>query len=92
MILLYHNTVFSDAEEKLFQEKIEDNSEKEVDLIIENLTNRLEKEEDYCENCAGDIICEEISNAASPLFKTTLIICICATVGLIGTRISSVKS
>lgn len=79
-------------DEKLFQENIEEHSEKEVDLLIENLTSRLEEEDDYCENCAGDVICEEISNSASPLFKTTLIICICTTVGLLGTRISIVKS
>lgn len=85
-------TIFSDAEEKLFQENIEEHSEKEVDLLIGKLTNRLEEEDDYCENCAGDVICEEISNAASPLFKTTLIICICTAVGLLGTRILIVKS
>jgi len=73
-----------DAEEKLFQENTEEHSEKEVDLLIGKLTNRLEEEDDYCENCAGDVICEEISNAASPLFKTTLIICICTAVGLLG--------
>ena len=91
-MLLPSTTAFSDSEEKLFKENIEEHSENEVDLLVKNLTNRLEEEDDYCENCGGDIICEEISSEASPLFKTTLIICICTSLGLLGTKILIVSA
>ncbi|CAG5106127.1 Oidioi.mRNA.OKI2018_I69.chr1.g2695.t1.cds [Oikopleura dioica] len=58
--------------------------EEKQENFIANLTDNLEKGFQQYENFTADGVCITVSDSASPLFRTTLIICIFTALGLLG--------